>query len=136
MYQKSSGSADGAVMDNFFAEEVKGNYERLTSYAQILRQYLTKGYSMEIVLQGCTSALADDDYNRHLANRRVVSVANYFKSTFGSYIKSGNLKITVEEPALSQLASESKNTDPKTIYGLEASRDRRVTIKEIKLLKK
>ncbi len=136
MYQKSSGSADGTLMESFFADEVKGNYERLAGYTQILRQYLTKGYSMEIVLQGCTSALAEADYNRHLANRRVVSVANYFKSTFGSYIKSAHLKITVEEPALSQSASESKNTDPKTIYGLEASRDRRVTIKEIKLLKK
>ncbi|MEY4933988.1 MAG: hypothetical protein RIS64_347 [Bacteroidota bacterium] len=136
MYQKSSGSTDGTLMESFFADEVKGNYERLAGYTQILRQYLAKGYSMEIVLQGCTSALAGEDYNRHLANRRVVSVANYFKSTFGNDIKSGHLKITVEEPALSQSVSESKNKDPKTVFGLEASRDRRVTVKEIKLLKK
>jgi outer membrane protein OmpA-like peptidoglycan-associated protein len=136
MYEKASGSTDGALMENFFADEVKGNYDRLTGYTQVVRRYLTKGYSMEIVLQGCTSALANNDYNRHLANRRVVSVANYFKSTFGNYIRSGNLKVTVEEPVLSQMASESNNADPKTIYGLEASRDRRVTIKEIKLLKK
>jgi outer membrane protein OmpA-like peptidoglycan-associated protein len=135
MYQKASGATDGAMMETFFADEVKGNFDRLTGYSQIVRRYLTKGYSMEIVLQGCTSALANNDYNRHLANRRVVSVANYFKSTFGNYIRSGNLKVTVEEPVLSQSASESNNADPKTIYGLEASRDRRVTIKEIKLLK-
>ncbi|MEO0043234.1 MAG: hypothetical protein RL329_2682, partial [Bacteroidota bacterium] len=92
-------------------------------------------YSMEVVLQGCTSALAGDDYNRHLANRRVVSVANYFKSNFANYVRSGHLKITVEEPSLSQNAAENQG-DAKTVYGLEASRDRRVTIKEIKLLKK
>lgn len=135
MYQKGINSTDGTPMEGFFADEVKGNYERLTGYSQILRQYLGKGYSMEVVLQGCTSALAGDDYNRHLANRRVVSVANYFKSNFANYIRSGNLKITVEEPSLSQNAAENQG-DAKTVYGLEASRDRRVTIKEIKLLKK
>ena len=130
-------SGVGTLVGAFFEEDVKGNYQILTGYSAILERYLKLGYQLEIVVEGYASPLADSEYNMKLAARRVDAVIKYFER-YGSlkkYIASGALKITVEPYGENTALGVSDNpADAASIYSLEASRERRVVLKDIIIL--
>jgi outer membrane protein OmpA-like peptidoglycan-associated protein len=142
-YNKMTASASGSSVSNnemslFFGAEVKGGYDRLKGFSSILEGYMSRGYQIEITIEGFASPLANTDYNQKLASRRVDAVVNHFESVNGGflrkYIKNGHLKITVASTGEvnNQVSDDSKNTT--SIYSIEASRERRVVIKDIVIL--
>jgi hypothetical protein len=142
-YNKMTASASGSTVSNnemalFFGAEVKGGYDKLKGFSSILQSYMEKGYQIEITIEGFTSPLANNDYNEKLAARRVDAVVNHFESfnagSLRKYIKNGHLKISVTP--LGEISNQV--TDDKTnissIYSIEASRERRVVIKDVIIL--
>ena len=137
---RNAGSVPSAIneMDQFFTVDVKNGFETLDGYAYIIKSYLEQGLYIEVVIEGYASPLAKASYNEYLTQRRINSVINYF-STYGggdlrSYVKNGLLKIKVRPLGESQAASSVSDDikDPQnSIYGLDASRERRVVIKDI-----
>jgi outer membrane protein OmpA-like peptidoglycan-associated protein len=125
-------------MNTFFEKDIKGGFDRLVGFSNILKTYLQKGYQLEILVEGFASPLANSDYNQKLAGRRVNSVINYFSSYSGGslkrYITSGQLKISVQQmgEVSSTISDDSKNAS--SIYSVDASRERRVVIKDIVIL--
>lgn len=145
MYNKMTASAGGSAistneMSLFFGAEVKGGYDRLKGFSSILANYMQRGYKIEITIEGFASPLANDAYNQKLAARRVDAIINHFENVNGGflrkYIKNGNLKITVEPmgEVSNQVSDDVKNSS--SIYSIEASRERRVVIKDIVILNK
>lgn len=145
MYNKMTASAGGSAISSnemslFFGAEVKGGYDRLKGFSSILTNYMQRGYQIEITIEGFASPLANDAYNQKLAARRVDAIINHFENVNGGvlrkYIKNGNLKITVEPmgEVSNQVSDDIKNTS--SIYSIEASRERRVVIKDIVILNK
>ena len=145
MYNKMTASAGGSAISSnemslFFGAEVKGGYDRLKGFSSILTNYMKRGYQIEITIEGFASPLANDAYNQKLASRRVDAIINHFENVNGGvlrkYIKNGNLKITVEPmgEVSNQISDDIKNTS--SIYSIEASRERRVVIKDIVILNK
>ena len=143
MYNKMTASASGSAistneMSLFFGAEVKGGYDRLKGFSSILANYMQRGYKIEITIEGFASPLANDAYNQKLAARRVDAIINHFENVNGGflrkYIKNGNLKITVEPmgEVSNQVSDDVKNSS--SIYSIEASRERRVVIKDIVIL--
>ena len=93
---------------------------------------------MEIIIEGYASPLANDAYNQKLASRRVDALVNHFEAFGGGimrkFIRSGQLKITVEPMGeVSNLVNDQVG-NAASIYSLEASRERRVVIKDIVIL--
>ncbi|MFM2267741.1 MAG: hypothetical protein RL757_1182 [Bacteroidota bacterium] len=133
-YAKLSGSSD--AMTTFFESEVKANYEHLSGYAEVIKNYLKAGNQIEVVLEGYASSLAESDYNRNLTSRRVASVVNYFKShsNLSKYINNGQLKLTIEPFGETSSSASDNAKDASSIFSLEASHDRRVVIKDIRIL--
>jgi tetratricopeptide (TPR) repeat protein/outer membrane protein OmpA-like peptidoglycan-associated protein len=142
-YNKMTASAAGSSVSNnemslFFGAEVKGGFDRLKGFSNILEGYMSRGYQIEITIEGFASPLANMDYNQKLAARRVDAVINHFESVNGGflrkYIKNGHLKITVSPTGevSNQVSDDIKNTS--SIYSIEASRERRVVIKDIVIL--
>ncbi len=133
-YAKIAGASE--PMTTFFESEVKANYEHLSGYAQVIQSYLKAGKQIEIVLEGYASSLAESDYNRNLTSRRVASVVNYFKnySNLSKYISNGQLKLTIEPFGETSSSASDNVKDASSIFSLEASRDRRVVIKDIRIL--
>jgi hypothetical protein len=125
-------------VNRFFEDSVRGGHERLQKFLSILEEELASGKKYEIFLKGYASPLASNHYNYHLSQRRIESVKNEFYRYKGGvllkFITSGLLKISEkpfgEEAAPSGISDDLK--DPKSIYGLRASRERRVEIIEIK----
>ena len=140
VYNKMTGAAGTSIvqqndMNLFFDAEVTGGYKRLVGFSGIMKNYLQRGYKLEVVIEGYASPLADDIYNQKLATRRTQAIINHFE-TFGGgilrkYIKNGQLTIKVDPlgEISHYVTDDIKNAA--SIYSIEASRERRVIIKDI-----
>jgi outer membrane protein OmpA-like peptidoglycan-associated protein len=124
-------------MEAFFANDVKGGYENLEGSANVMEIYLKKGYDLEIIIEGYASPLANADYNEYLTNRRIQSVINYLtssSSTIKKAYKAGKFKVGVRPLGESHAptgVSDDSNDPKHSVYSIEASRERRVVIKDI-----
>lgn len=124
-------------MQQFFDDEIKGGFDKLSGYASIIKSYLKQGKQIEIVIEGHASPLANSNYNDYLTSRRIQSVVNFLAAYDGGslkkYLKSGNLEVKnkpLGETESSNVSDDIK--DPKrSIYGLGASKARRVVIRDI-----
>jgi outer membrane protein OmpA-like peptidoglycan-associated protein len=142
-YNKMTASAGGSTVSNnemslFFGAEVKGGYDKLKGFSGILENYMSRGYQIEITIEGFASPLANNDYNEKLAARRVDAVVNHFESVNGGflkkYIKNGHLKISVAPKGETNNQVSDDKSNSSSIYSIEASRERRVIIKDIVIL--
>ena len=140
-YAKLSGvdkESSNAEMESFFESDVKGNKERFEQFMKILETELAEGKSYEIILKGFASPRSNNKYNYNLSQRRVKCVENEFsrynKGVLKKYIKKGLLKISQE-----RFGEDSSPTgiiddlsDMRSIYMINASKERRVEIVEIR----
>ncbi|HMX87189.1 MAG TPA: hypothetical protein PKK64_03580 [Saprospiraceae bacterium] len=125
-------------MESFFEIDVKGGKEKLDLFVSKMATELAEGKKYIVYIKGYASPLASDDYNKILGQRRIQSVRNefarYHKGILMKYINSGLIEIREktfgEETSPKGIASEPK--DPGSIYHINASRERRVEIIEIK----
>ncbi|MBL7818729.1 MAG: hypothetical protein JNL70_27265 [Saprospiraceae bacterium] len=142
-YNKMIAASGGIVgsqneMNAFFERDIKGGYDKLVGFSNILRNYLQRGYQLEIIVEGYASPLANAVYNQRLASRRVNSVINHFSSVSGGilkkYITSGQLKISVQPFGEVNTSVSDDQSNVSSIYSIEASRERKVVVKDIVIL--
>lgn len=127
-----------ANLDEFFEGDVVGGYDKLKRFMRALKQELSLGRSLEIAIKGYTSPVADTRYNLALGQRRVSSVANeilnYEGGIFREYMRNGSLIITDisfgEETSPADVSDKASDRS-QSVYGLGASKERRVQIVKI-----
>ncbi len=136
------GSVPMAVneMQQFFEGDVKRGYEKLVGFASIMKSYLKQGKHIEVIIEGHASPLANSDYNEYLTSRRINSVINFLSAYDGGslkkYIKNGDLELKIKplgESESSTSVSDDSHDLKRSIYSLEASKSRRVVIKDIQI---
>ena len=124
-----------AEMDTFFEQDVRGGWNKLMSFSEVLYEMLERGDQIEITLSGFTSPRAGSSYNLNLSSRRISSVFNHFDlfdgGIFKPFIQSGQLKIRLEPfgeskaaPGISDIQSDIR----RSIYSINAARENRVEI--------
>lgn len=127
-------SSSHTELNEFFLDVEKG-MEQLRWLARFMQEELIAGRQYTIEFTSHASPLATSGYNLLLSKRRFASVENYFKSWVGGvlsgFIEKGMLNYA-NNPYGSTLARpgiSDDRTDPaRSIYGVEASRERKVTI--------
>jgi tetratricopeptide (TPR) repeat protein len=126
----------------FFNDDVKGGYLKLDYFANNLGLFLDNGYKVEIMVKGFASPLANPAYNLALTKRRIASVMNYFRKVNGGIFQtnllSGQLSVSnipYGEESSSPNVSDSAKDRRKSIYSVEASKERRAEILEVRLSK-
>ena len=131
-----------AQLGKFFDEEVKTGYIKLEVFAGNLDLFLQGGASIEIMVKSFASPLATSDYNLALTQRRIASVRNYFRrfqnGILESYIRNGQLKVSTLPLGESEAApgvSDNARDKRSSVFSLEASRERRAEILEVRLFK-
>ncbi|MBK8296149.1 MAG: hypothetical protein IPK91_02440 [Saprospiraceae bacterium] len=132
------GDTSGYPMDTFFENQIKYGKERFDKFLKILEKDLVKGKRYEIFVKGYASPLAKPEYNLNLSQRRIVSIYNEFyrhnNGVLIEYIRSKQLKLSQKpfgETNAPTGISDNKQ-DLRSIFTIEASRERRVDIIEIK----
>ncbi len=125
---------DGAATTSFFDTEVKKGMDDLAKLAGALKEIVASGEKVNINIQGYASPLAKPEYNKALTGRRVSSVENYLASFGGGVLakamKDGTIKISYKEAGEAEAKGGTDNVKDKkgSIYGVAASRERRVEI--------
>lgn len=124
---------------DFFQDEVRKGFDHLERFSEILLDRLRAGDEVEIFVKGFTSPRAKSDYNLALGQRRISSIRNYFDrhadGVFQEYLKNGQLIISEKsfgETTASQEVSDALEDYRNSIYSVEAAKERRVEIVEIK----
>jgi tetratricopeptide (TPR) repeat protein len=133
--------ADSLVSETqkFFEEQVKGGLEQLDHVMEMLKHQLSNGHHIELTIKGFASPLAKSEYNHNLTERRIASLINYIerydKGWFLDYIKlegEGGKLVLKEEPFGETQAgghiSDDHTDHRRSIYGLQAARERRIEI--------
>ncbi len=123
---------------DFFENEVKDGFNKLTVFLETLNRTLASGKKVNIYLRGYASPLSRSDYNEALGKRRVDCIRNEFKKyqsgVLLKYMDSGTLIITERsfgENTSPTGISDDPSSPGKSIYSPNASRERRIEIDEI-----
>ncbi len=138
---KAERNDQAAELENFFETDVKGGYAQMLQFLNALLNRLSKGESYEISVMGYTSPRSTNKYNLALGRRRVFSVKNelrdYMNGALAQYLDNGQLTIkdvSFGEELSPTFISDSIDATDKSIYSIEASRERKVKIVDLKKL--
>jgi hypothetical protein len=128
------------MMRSFFEGEVQTNYARLDRLCNQLKNYLEKGYALEVLAVGEASPLASTDYNSRLIARRISSVVNQLKAwnngQLKSYFDNGQLIVSSRmkimegegEKVQVKLSSDRRQSE----FSPESSKMRKVVIEGVR----
>lgn len=125
-------------LETFFEGDVKGGYDMLRIFMDVLFKELAAGRTIELSIRGYASPRAETKYNLVLGQRRVNTIRNemmqYKNGLLADYLKTGQLTVTDisygEELAPSDVVSDLNNKRL-SIYSPEASKQRKVEIVKI-----
>lgn len=117
------------TLDVFFERDVRGGWNKLMEFSEVLYEMLSRGDSIEITLKGYASPRAGTQYNKNLTDRRVSSVYNHFDLFDGGiykrFVVSKQLVIKREangETKAPPGISDNIQDERKSIYDVRASR--------------
>ncbi|MCB0529191.1 MAG: tetratricopeptide repeat protein [Saprospiraceae bacterium] len=122
-------------MDVFFERDVRGGWERLFAFSEVLYEMMTRGDYIVLTLKGYASPRAASQYNLNLTSRRVSSVLNHFLifdgGIYKKFVDNGQIVIKLEpngEKKAPKDISDNIKEERKSIYDPRASRERRLEI--------
>ncbi len=132
-------------LERFFNEHVEAGRRSLDELIAAILPALRNGEEVILSVRGHASPLAKNDYNRNLSQRRISSLGNHLRSedpSLASYMdgtdpNGGRLRIE-ELPYGEERSAGSVSDDlgdlQRSVYSIEAMRERRIEIEEIQLV--
>jgi cell division protein FtsN len=131
-YQKSASSRED--LDAFF-REVDDGMKNLEAFSAFIYDQLKEGRRFLVDMAAFASPIATSEYNARLSERRNASVRNYLESwqngVLRPYIRNGSLQFGEKAFGDTQAppnVSASRAQRDRSVYSVEASRERRVAI--------
>ncbi len=123
------------TMDMFFERDIRGGWNKLMSFSEILYELMSRGDKIELTLKGYASPRAGSAYNLNLTARRVSSVLNHFLifdgGIYKKFVESGQLVIKLEpngEAKAPPGINDNIDDVRRSWYSVPASRERRLEI--------
>lgn len=134
-YSPERAATEQTMVQQFFDNEVRGEYNRAPIFLDKLAQALEQGLKLKLYIRGYTSPRADENYNMALAHRRVASLRSYIlrykNGVLQTYLNSGQLilkEAMLGESVAPAGISDDINDPANSIYGTAASRERKAEI--------
>jgi len=128
-------AAEQGVVQQFFDDKVRGEYNRTQEFFDKLLEVLDKGAKLKLYMRGYTSPRAEKNYNIALANRRVSSLRSfmmrYKDGAFKKYVDDKSIIIKeahLGESMVPKGVIDSYDDPRNSIYSVDASRERRAEI--------
>lgn len=133
-----SGAEKQAALDSIdvlFERDVRGGWERLFKFSEVLYDMMERGDYIQLTLSGFASPRAPSAYNMNLSKRRVSSVHNHFLifdgGIYKKFVDNGQIVIKFDpngkEKAPKDISGDLKDRR-KSVYDPRASRERRLEI--------
>lgn len=120
-------------MAQFMRDSVASGFEKLIILSKLLSEATLQNENIVLTISGFASPLHNSDYNKHLSNRRIVSLLNYLYQTdnhsLAPYIRGERdgiqLRLKAEGAIEHGFSSDNKR---ETVYGIQAAKDRKIVI--------
>jgi hypothetical protein len=129
-------------LEIFFEDSLKGEWNRLRFFTEVLFEKLKNGDHVDIELKGFASPRAPSGYNKNLTSRRIFCVMNHFSDFDGALLKKyiDTKQLVVREvPNGEEKSRPNVNDnyfDPRnSVFSPEASKERRVEIIGIEFIR-
>jgi hypothetical protein len=136
---------DREAFEAFFRNDVDRGYLELAELVLALQQVLDAGTSATLHVRGHASPLARNAYNRNLSMRRIESLGNHLRMVLngrlrpyldGTAANGAQLRIHPlpfgEDQAPAGVSDDLRDTR-RSVYAVEASRERRIQVEAIAL---
>ncbi len=133
-------------IDLFMNDKLKNNFDKLSLALDYMIEQLHNGKKITILIRGYCSSLFDTQYNKNLAERRIVSVENYMRTYKNGILvpymetiaDDGKTLLEIKHLAVGKLESTSPNPESleerrQSIYLPESMEERRIEIKVIQI---
>ncbi|NNE27429.1 MAG: hypothetical protein HKN09_11350 [Saprospiraceae bacterium] len=137
--EEATNAAD--AIKEFFVKEVKGGYDTLQLFLNDLEARLDAGDVVELTLRGLASPKAASRYNLALGQRRIWTLKNelinYNEGALIPYIEAGQLvltEISLGEEIAPSSVSDSSRDRRRSVYSIEASRERKAQIVKARII--
>jgi hypothetical protein len=128
-------AAEQGVVQQFFDNKVRGEYNRTQEFFDRLLEVLEKGVKLKLYMRGYTSPKAEKNYNIALSNRRVSSLKSfmmrYKNGAFKKYVDRKDLIITeamLGESLVPKGVSDNHKDPANSIYSVSASQERKAEL--------
>jgi len=121
-------------IDHFFENEIPKGFNDLNELLNLISEYIIDGAKFKFIVKGFASPLASNTYNYNLSKRRINSILNYIKlyndKLLFSYV---NKSIEIEyipfgEEKSDRKVSDNSNNKKKSIYSIEAAKERKIEL--------
>ena len=129
------------AIQQFFTQDVKGGYDTLQKFLQDLEARLDAGDVVELTLRGFASPKAASKYNLALGQRRIWTLKNelinHNDGALIPYIEAGQLvltEISLGEEIAPSSVSDSSRDRRRSVYSVEASKERKAQIVKARIL--
>ena len=123
------------IMELFFEREIRDSYEELVFLTDKIIEEMERGTRVRLTIKGYTSPLGNAEYNQRLSERRIQTLRNHFDRYQGgvlrTFLQNSQLEIINEpygESQASSVISDLLDDEGESVYGIGASRERRVEI--------
>lgn len=128
-------SKSSQAIDHLFTDYVDAGYYHLLRFSKLMLDELRAGKRVSLTIEGYCSPLALNDYNIHLANRRIASLKNYlykyYDGALQPYILNGSLilnRAPFGEEKADKSVSDNRLDTGRSVYDPRAALERRVAI--------
>ena len=125
-------------VEKFFENEMDADYFEFLKFTDAVLKRLEFGRDVIISVQAYTSPIASESYNLKLSKRRISSMLNFYRTykdgVMKKYVDEGKLRIEMiplGETKSPDSISDNPNDKKNSIYSLDASKQRKVEIKEV-----
>ena len=150
-YKKAHTLAGGNVVydsicdaiDYFFDYDVQYNCERFEQFLNLLLDDLKVGHRISITVAGYASPIHTGQYNELISKRRIASIVNqiveYKKGVLTKYMGTNGGSLQIQEVAYGSThagkdVSDDRKQTNKSVYSVEAAKERRIEILDYKYL--
>ena len=131
------------TIDHFFDNEVQYNCERFEQFLDLLLDDLKAGHRISMTVEGYASPIHTSQYNELISKRRIASIVNqvmeYKKGILTRFMGTNGGSLQIREVAYgsshaSKEVSDDRSKTNKSVYSVEAARERRIEILDYQYL--
>lgn len=131
------------AIDYFFDYDVQYNCERFEQFLNLMLLDLKAGHRISMTVEGYASPIHTNQYNELISKRRIASIVNqimeYKKGILTRYMGTGGGSLQIREVAYGsshakQGVSADRDKTNKSVYSVEAARERRIEIQDYQYL--
>lgn len=140
-YLRQNKDEDRDTVNKFFKDKVLTGMTHLEEFSKLLVEALAEGKKIRIYVTGHASPLAKTDYNANLSKRRISTFVNYLSEFNQGKLKGylSDSSLIIQETPLGEAdaatgVSDNLNDKKRSVYSVEASLERRVSVEKVELI--